>query len=138
MKITEILIAMTCMTCLCVHAQEAKPPRVSPADAKSHVGEMVTVCGKVTDTEINKYGVGDYGKPVRFYLDQPKATAQFNFATFGDKEKGEKAPDEAIAAYKDKNVCVTGKVTVAAGKAYIMAQDRSKQIKIQSDEKEKK
>jgi hypothetical protein len=100
----------------------AAAPQVTPADAKNHVGQAVTVCGKVVDSKVNKYGIAGHGKPVLFYLDQPEASAVFYFVTFGSKDGG---PDEAISAYKDKNVCVNGKVAVASGQPYIMAADRS-------------
>jgi hypothetical protein len=104
-------------------AQEAPPAQVSPADAKDHVGETVTVCGKVVDTKIAKYGLAGYGKPVLFDLDQPEPDPIFYFVSFGSKEGG---PDEVIAAYKGKNVCVSGKVSSTGSKPYIMANDRSK------------
>jgi hypothetical protein len=53
----------------------------------------------------------------------------FYFVTFGTT-----GPEEAIAAYKGKSVCVTGKVTVQAGVPYIMADDRSR-IKLQAESK---
>lgn len=115
-------------------AQEAKPVRVNPADAKNHVGENVIVCGKVVDTKISKYGIEDRGKPVYFYVDQPQATQVFYFVAFGSKEGG---VNEAIEAYKDKNVCVTGKITLASGKPYIMAPDRAS-IKPQAEDKAEK
>jgi hypothetical protein len=109
----------------------AAPPRVSPADAKNHRGETVTVCGKVVDTKTSKYGIGGHGKPVIFDIDQPEPNPVFYFVTFGTQPAG---PQEAIAAYQGKSVCVTGKITVAATTPYIMADDRSK-IKIQAESK---
>lgn len=103
-------------------SQNAAPAKVSPADTKNHVGETVNVCGKVVDTKIGKYGIGGHGKPVYFYLDQSEAEQGFYFVTFGTKEGG---PDEAIAAYKGKSVCLTGKVSTASGNSFIMAADRS-------------
>ena len=102
--------------------QNAKPAMVSPADAKDHSGETATVCGKVVDAKINKYGLPSYGKPVMFDLDEPEPDPVFYFVTFGSKDGG---PEEAIAAYKGKSVCVTGKITLASGRPYIMAADRS-------------
>lgn len=110
-------------------AQGAAPANVAPADAKNHVGETVTICGKVVDAKINKYGIPDHGKPVMFDLDQPEPDPVFYFVTFGTKDGG---PDEAIAAYKGKSVCVTGKITLASGKPYIMAADRTT-IKVKAE-----
>jgi hypothetical protein len=103
-------------------APAVAPQQVVPADAKNHIGETVTVCGKVVDTKINKYGIGGRGKPVLFYIDKPEATADFYFLAFGTKEGG---PDEAVAAYNGKSICVTGKVAAASGQPYIAITDRS-------------
>jgi hypothetical protein len=112
-------------------AESAAPPRISPSDAKSHIGETVTVCGKVVDTKVSKYGIGGHGKPVNFDIDQPEPNPVFYFVTFGSQTGG---PQEAIAAYQGKRVCVTGKISTVSDAPYIMAADRS-QIKPQADDK---
>jgi len=67
----------------------APPPRIKAAEAKNHIGEMVTVCGKVVDNrKIGKYGLGGYGKPVSFDLDQPETNSVFYFVTFGVLPEG--------------------------------------------------
>ena len=103
-------------------AQSTTPAHVSPADAKNHIGEIAIICGKVVDTKVNKYGIAGHGKPVLFDLDHPEPDVVFYFVTFGSKDGG---PEEAIAAYKDRSVCVTGKIILASGIPYIMAADRS-------------
>jgi hypothetical protein len=128
MKKTMLLMSTLGLSALAL-AQGAAAPNVPPADAKNHVGDTVTVCGKVVDTRINKYGIPDRGKPVMFDIDQPEPDSVFYFVTFGSKAGG---PDEAIAAYKGKSVCVTGKVTLASGKPYIMAADRTT-IKVKAE-----
>ena len=107
------------------------PPRVAPADAKKHVGEMATVCGKVVDTKIPKYGLAGHGKPITFDLDQAEPNAVFYFVAFGAQPGG---PQEVIDAYKDKQVCVTGKINMPASTPFILAADRS-QIKPQTENK---
>ena len=65
-------------------APSATPPRVAPADAKNHMNETVTVCGKVVDSrKLGRYGLGGHGKPVSFDLDQPESNSVFYFVTFG-------------------------------------------------------
>jgi len=111
------------------------PPRVSPADAKDHIGDTATVCGKVVDNKISKYGMSGRGKPVFFDLDQPQPNPVFYFVAFGAQPEG---PQEVIDAYQGKQVCVTGKITAAGvGGPFIMASDRS-QIKTQAEKKENK
>src|ERR1035438_5099019 len=114
-------------------AQTAPPPLVNPVDAKNHIGETATVCGKVVDTKVSKYGIAGHGKPVTFDLDQPEPNPVFSFITFGTQPA---EPQEAVAAYSDKRVCVTGKITKSpsGGPPLIMAADRS-QIKPQADAK---
>jgi hypothetical protein len=142
----RLLIVMICVTGLAAIAfgqstpstpsapstASATPPRVTPADAKNHIGETVTVCGKVVDSrKVPKYGIAGHGKPVSFDLDQPETNAVFYFVAFGAQPGG---PEEVIAAYKDKGVCVTGKIAGSAGTPFILAADRS-QIKVQAENK---
>ena len=129
------LIVMMCMTGLSplAFAQSAPPPRIAASEAKKHAGETVTVCGKVVDTKIPKYGLAGRGKPLTFDLDQPEPKPVFFFVAFGSHEGG---PKEAVAAYQGKPVCVTGKIETTAEPAvpFIMAADRS-QIKPQAEGK---
>ena len=131
----KTLIVMMCLTGLSplAFAQSATPPRIAASEAKKHAGETVTVCGKVVDTKIPKYGLAGRGKPVTFDLDQPEPKPVFFFVAFGSHEGG---PKEAVAAYQGKRVCVTGKIETTAEPAvpFIMAADRS-QIKPQAEGK---
>ena len=130
----KTLIVTLCMTCLSAlaFAQTPPPPRIGAADAKNHLGETATVCGKVVDTKVAKYGIAGHGKPVTFDLDQPEPNPVFYFVAFGSKAGG---PEEVVAAYQGKSVCVTGKISApAAAVPLIMAADRS-QIKTQPEGK---
>jgi|SRR5580693_6471887 hypothetical protein len=134
MTTIKTLIVTMCMAGLSpiASAQSATPPRITSADAKSHTGETVTVCGKVVDSKISKYALAGRGKPVNLDLDQPEPHPVFFFVTFGSQ--GGANPEEAQAAYQGKNVCVTGKITVVGATPYIMAADRT-QIKVQAEGK---
>jgi hypothetical protein len=113
-------------------AQSSTPPRISASDAKNHPGETVTVCGKVVDTKVSKYGLAGRGKPVNFDLDEPEPHPVFFFVTFGSQ--GGANPEEAQAAYQGKSVCATGKIAVVGAVPYMMAADRA-QIKVQVEAK---
>jgi|SRR5208282_2054051 hypothetical protein len=130
-KLMKILIfaGLLMMLSALTFAQSAPPARVAPVDAKKHVGETATVCGKVVDTKAFKYGIGGRGKPVNFDLDQPEPTPVFYFVAFGKQPDG---PEEVIAAYQGKHVCVTGKISTTPSAPYILAADRS-QIKVEAD-----
>jgi hypothetical protein len=116
-------------------AQDTKPARINPADAKGQVGQNATVCGRVVDNEVSKNGLGGYGRPVSFYLDQPrKPNPVFYFIAFGVKAQAG-VTQEVVQAYDGKRVCVTGKIeTQAGGTPFILAADRS-QIKPEASSK---
>jgi hypothetical protein len=115
-------------------AQDATSKPINPSDAKAHIGETATVCGKVVDTKVSKYGIAGHGKPVTLDLDQPEPNPVFYFVAFGEKPDG---PQEVVNAYYGKQVCVTGKVDSlpSGGAPFIMAKDRSQQVKLQGDAK---
>lgn len=129
----KTLIALVCMTGLSALAPAqnapATPLRITAGDAKKHVEETVTVCGKVVDNKVFKYGLAGHGKPVNFDLDQPEPNPVFYFVVFAPHEEGTKG---AVAAYQGKNVCVTGQINGGPPAPFIMAPDRT-QIKIQED-----
>jgi hypothetical protein len=132
----KVLIALFCAMGSCALAlaqaaapSAAAPAHVTPVDAKNHVGEVATICGKVVESKANKYGIAGHGKPALFFVDQPEASAVFYFVAFGTKEGG---PDEVIAAYTNKSVCVTGTISTSSGRPYIMVQDRTA-IKTKAD-----
>jgi hypothetical protein len=126
-----MMMVAVCMGLLpLAFAQEAAPLRITASEAKNHVGQNATVCGKVVDTKVSKYGLAGHGKPVSFDLDQPEPNPVFFFIAFGTAPDG---PSEVIAAYNEKRVCVAGKITVApaGGPPFILAPDRS-QVKLEA------
>ena len=63
------LIVMICMTGLAAFAfaqsaGKATAEHVAPADAKNHLGETATVCGKVMDAHVKDPGMAGHGKPI--------------------------------------------------------------------------
>ena len=131
------LIAMICMTGLvrfavAQSAPSTTPVRVTAADAKSHIGTLATVCGKIVDAQIGDPGLAGLGKPITFDLDEPQPKPVFYFVTFGAKPGGMEEAHQAVAAYQGKQVCVTGKITGSASTVpFIMAVDHA-QIKTQA------
>ena len=128
------MIVIVCSIGLCAVglAQDAAPARVKPVDAKKHIGETATVCGKVVDTKVTKYGIAGRGKPVSFDLDQPEPNPVFFFVAFGTQPEG---PKEVVEAYNGKRVCVTGTIDAQGSSApFIMASDRT-QIRLEAEKK---
>lgn len=129
---TLLLICLFGLT-LTSFAEDAAPVRVSPSDAKNHLGQTATVCGKVVNAQVSKYGIAGHGKPVTFDVDQTEPNRLFYFIAFATPPAD---PKEVIGAYSGKRVCVTGKITTvpAGGPPFIMAADHN-QIKVQAEDK---
>jgi hypothetical protein len=96
-------------------AQEQK--RLSPSEAKSHVGEQATVCGKVASA---RYASGTRGKPTFLNLDKPYPNPIFTVLIWGDSRDKFGAPEEK---YRDKQICVTGKIAEYRGAPEIVVAD---------------
>ena len=97
---------------------------VPSAQAKDHVGETVTVCGKVADARY--LDSGNHATFVNFDKPYPDHTftiyiAGENRAKFGTPEKD----------WLSKDVCITGKIQDYRGKPEIVATEAS-QIKLPS------
>jgi hypothetical protein len=104
---------------------------ITAADANNHVGEKITVCGKVVDTKISKYALSGHGHPVNLDLDQPEPNPSFFLVTFGSE--GEK-PEQVVANYQGKQLCATGKVAQLQGVPFIMISE-STQIQMSTAKK---
>jgi hypothetical protein len=108
-------------------AQSKAPKKITSAEAKDHVNETVTVCGKAVDTKTPRYALGGRGKPVEVDLDTPQPNPVFYFVTFSPDPK---KPEQVGTTYVGKQVCVTGAVSTANDVSFIVVDD-SKNIKIQ-------
>ena len=104
-----------------VHAQAG---HITAADAKNHVGEMATVCGKVVSTH---FASGSKGQPTFLNLDEPYPKQIFTIVIWGNDRSKFGEPDKA---YRDKRVCVTGRITNFRGTPEVAASD-SAEIKVQ-------
>jgi hypothetical protein len=92
--------------------QTAKPKEIPPAEAKEHIGETATVCGKVVATSIAKYSAGSLGWPISLDLDTPEPKPTFVIGTLSPTRL---KPEEVEATYQGKAVCATGKITNVRG-----------------------
>jgi hypothetical protein len=84
---------------------------LTAAEAKNHIGETVTVCGKVVSTQ---YAVSTKGQPTFLDLDQTYPDKVFTVVIWGSsRSKFSKSarvrPPEI--EYKDRHICVNGKIT---------------------------
>ena len=96
----------------------AQTKTLSAAEAKEHVGDRATVCGKVVSTH---YAKGSKAEPTFINLDEPYPKEIFTILIWGsDRQKFETPEDE----YKGLRVCVTGKITSYRGRPEIVATER--------------
>src|SRR5208283_1415784 len=106
------VLAFCVVTVPTVHAQTKK---ISAAEAKDHVGERATVCGKVAST---RYASKSKGQPTFLNLDQPYPQKIFTVLIWGSDRSKFGEPE---SKYQDQNICVTGKITSFRGGPEIVA-----------------
>ena len=103
-----VQIVMLCCVVLAprdVIAQAPQVKRLTAAEAKDHIGEQATVCGKVAST---RYAVTSRGKPTFLNLDKPYPSQVFTILIWGESREKFGMPEEK---YRDKQICVTGRIT---------------------------
>ena len=93
----------------------AQTNKITAAEAKDHVGEVRTVCGKVASTH---FASKSKGEPTFLNLDEPYPKEVFTILIWGSDRAKFGAPE---TRYKDARVCVTGKITSHREKPEIIA-----------------
>lgn len=124
------IIVVLCLAVLwqAAHAQQPAPKRITPADAKNHVGENAIVCGKVVDSKVPRNGLKGYGLPASFYMDEPEPRAVFYFIEF---VPGPDAADQTKPDYTGKRVCVTGKISGSPTTVPLIMANQHSQVKVE-------
>jgi hypothetical protein len=98
------LLLMLCMT-TCHIAQAQTEHHLTAAEAKNHVGETATVCGRVASSH---FAEKTKGLPTFLNLDRAYPSQIFTIVIWGADRLKFGRPE---ALYRDRNVCVTGKIT---------------------------
>jgi hypothetical protein len=96
---------------------QSQVTKITAIEAKDHVGEQATVCGKVAST---RYAATTRGKPTFLNLDKPYPNQIFTLLIWGENREKFGMPEEK---YRDKQVCVTGKITEYRGAPEIVVSD---------------
>lgn len=102
----------------------AQTKTITAADAKNHIGERTTVCGKVVSS---RYADRSKSQPTFLNLDEPYPKQIFTIVIWGDDRSKFGEPENK---YSDKRICVTGKITSYRGSPEIVASN-PKEIEIQ-------
>jgi hypothetical protein len=121
-----VLISLLIAASLFIWPQITDADNVTAAEAKSHIGERATVCGRVAST---RYAASSRGQPTFINLDKPYPNQIFTVLIWGSDRPKFGRPE---ASYRDKSVCVTGTIKEYRGVPEIVAYG-PEQIKLQSD-----
>lgn len=122
MKTTRLLLTAVIGVVLLSPVQAQK--KLTASEAKEHFGETATVCGDVVST---RYASSSKGQPTFLNFDKPYPNQIFTVVIWGSNRSKFKIPEED---YKDKKICVTGKISAYDGLPEIIADD-PKQIRIE-------
>ena len=96
---------------------QAHAATLTASEAKAHVGEQATVCGTVRST---RFAASSNGQPTFLNLDKPYPNTVFTVVIFGsDRAKF----DQPEVRYRDKEICVTGRIREYRGGAEIVVND---------------
>jgi hypothetical protein len=102
----------------------AQGKKLTTAEAKDHIGEQATVCGKVASS---RYAATTRGRPTFLDLDKPYPNQLFTVLIWGEDRAKFDTPE---TKYRDMQICVTGKITEYRGAPEIVATD-PKNIEVQ-------
>jgi hypothetical protein len=98
--------------------------RLTAGEAKAHVGQQATVCGKAVGVH---YAAGSRGQPTFINLDQPYPNQVFTILIWGSDRARFGNPEQQ---YSYRNLCATGIISTYRGVPEIIVHDRTA-IKVQ-------
>ena len=121
-RLRSLIVLTFCL--LAIPSLSAQTKKISAAEAKDHIGDRATVCGKVASTH---YAKSSKGEPTFLNLDEPYPKEIFTILIWGSDREKFGSPE---LEYKGLRVCATGKITSYRGVPEIIATERG-QIEIQ-------
>jgi hypothetical protein len=105
MRTLRAALLLTLCVATCRIAQAQTEHRLTAAEAKNHVGETASVCGQVASIH---FAAKTKGLPTFMNLDMPYPKQIFTILIWGTDRAKFGNPE---STYRDKNVCVSGKIT---------------------------
>jgi DNA/RNA endonuclease YhcR with UshA esterase domain len=109
--VASLVIAAT----LCIWTQTLVAENMTAAEAKNHIGETATVCGEVASM---RYAASSRGQPTFINLDKPYPNQIFTVVIWGSDRAKFGEPENT---YRDKSVCVTGRIREYRGVPEVVA-----------------
>jgi hypothetical protein len=123
-KTNTILLVLCLFGTALVGAQTSSGKKLTTAEAKDHIGETATVCGRVASTH---HATSRHTSRIFIDLDAPPPHEVFTIVIWGSDRSKFGDPE---GNYRDKKVCVTGKIASYQGVPQIIASEPS-QIAVQ-------
>jgi len=114
--VRSLITSSVLLFAFCAAAQSNK---ITAREAKDHIGEAQTVCGKVASTH---FASKSKGEPTFLNLDEPYPKEVFTILIWGSDRAKFGTPETKT---KDARVCVTGKITSYRGKPEVVATEPS-------------
>jgi len=114
------------VTILLLAAAPALPQtqHITAREAKNHVGEKATVCGRVVGIHFVSSGKG---QPTFVHFDEQYPNQVFTLVIWGSDRPKFGRPEDL---YRNKDLCVTGKITSYLGVPEIVASNPN-QVQVQ-------
>ena len=97
----------------------AQSGHLTSAEAKNHIGERATVCGKVVSTH---YAARTKGSPTFLNLDEPYPNQVFTALIWGSDRSKFGDPE---SKYGNKRICVTGLIKDYRGVPEVVVEEPS-------------
>ena len=102
----------------------AQSGHLTSAEARNHIGERATVCGRIAGTH---YAARTKGSPTFLNLDEPYPNQVFTVLIWGSDRSKFGEPE---SKYANKSICVTGLIKDYRGVPEIVVEEPS-QISVQ-------
>jgi len=104
-----IALAVCLAGCAFLYARASKSQTITAEQARDHIGETATVCGRVASAH---YSSKSRGRPTFLDFGRPYPHAVFAAVIWGDDRARFGQPEKQ---YRNKHVCVTGFISVFHG-----------------------
>lgn len=105
----SIVLALWLAGCASLYARGVQAHTITAEQAKDHVGETATVCGRVASAH---YASKSRGQGTFLNLDRPYPDQIFTLVIWGSNRASFGQPEKR---YRNKHVCVTGFISVYRG-----------------------
>jgi hypothetical protein len=116
-KVASVWFAFLFMVFLFNGKVSGQNKKLSATEAKAHIGENATVCGRVVSA---RYATASRGKPTFLNFDREYPHEVFTIVIWGENREKFGNPEEK---YRNQEICVSGRITEYRGLPEVVASD---------------